>query len=231
MLKMAEGFVVTIVMMVLCGGAAAVVGAQDPDNGLQAELPVGKEISATFKEIITVHSAALEDFIADVRYLTTTAQEARLDLIESRQSELTARVNEANVARQELIAQYQDNEISREAFVAALRGLAAEVSAVARSMGMLGEQLAAIGTELAADLQQRADELVAANENMADSMAQAGLAVAQQMQNQGYGPPQDLPGAALLENIPAGPLLEGLSMEGTGGDLETLECSPQVPLV
>lgn len=206
MRKIANKLVAVFVTVALFGCSAVAVGAQDEDDeDLQTELPVGKEISAAFKEIITAHSAAVEDFIAEVSYLTTTAQEARFALIENRQSELTAKVTVVNAARQELIAQYQDNEISEEAFVAAMRGLAAEVSAVARSMGTIGEQLADIGTELAANLQQRAEELVAANDNMASSMAQAGQAIGQQMQNHGYGPPQDLPGVSnILENIPVG---------------------------
>jgi len=218
MRKIANKLVAVFVTVALFGCSAVAVGAQDADDeDLQTELPVGKEISAAFKEIITAHSAEVEDFIAEVRYLTTTAQEARLDLIESRQSELTAKVNEANAARQELIAQYENGEISEEAFVAALRGLAAEVSAAARSGGTLGEQLAAINTELAANLRQRAGELVAANENMANSMTQARQEICERIRNRGYrtpeglpeGPPEGLPGGApegqgLLEGVTEG---------------------------
>lgn len=217
MRKIANKLVAVFVTVALFGCSAVAVGAQDSGDGdLQTELPVGKEISAAFKEIITSHSAAVEDFIAEVSYLTTTAQEARLDLIESRQSELTAKVNDANAARQELIAQYENGEISREAFVAALRGLAAEVSAAARSMGTLGEQLAAIGTELAANLQQHAEDLVAANESMASSMAQAGLAIGEQMRNRGYGPPEGLSGGA-PEDLPPEGLPGGAPEDLLGG--------------
>jgi DNA repair exonuclease SbcCD ATPase subunit len=153
---------------------------------LEAALPLGKEISALFREIIIEHKAAVDDFIEDIKYLTAAAHEERLSLIENRQLELSTKIDEINARRQELIEDFENGEISREAFVAALRELAAEINATARSMSKLGERLGAIGAELAENLRRRAALLVVANREMASKMVTAGRAMGEQMRRRGH---------------------------------------------
>jgi len=176
------------IVAVVLGPMSLVAYANNND-----EWPLGVEIAATFDELLSDHQTAIQEFIDDVRRLTSETQADRLALIEGKQDELRAKIEEVNATREALIADLQDGTITVEAFAAEMRKLATDLAEVAKSMGSLGEALSDLNKELAGDLKELAEALVAVNQQLAEDMAEVGKAIADELKNRELPVPENLP--------------------------------------
>ena len=157
------------------------------------EWPLGVEIAATFDELLSDHQTAIQEFIDNVTRLTSETQEERLALIEGKQDELKVKIEEVNATREEWIECLQNGTITGEEFAVEMRALATDLAEVGKPMGNLGEELSDLNKELADELKALAEELVAVNQQLAEDMAEAGKAIADELKDRELPVPENLP--------------------------------------
>jgi len=179
---------VFFIMAVVLGPTSLLAYANNND-----EWPLGVEIAATFDELLSDHQTAIQEFIDNVTRLTSETQEERLALIGDKQDELRDKISEVNATRQEWLACLQNGTITGEEFAAEMRALATDLAEVAKSMGSLGEDLSDLNKELADNLKALVEELVAVNQQLAEDMAEAGKAIADELRNNELPVPDNIP--------------------------------------
>jgi len=169
-------FAFFMISAILMGGYSFLsVKAQDSEGSL------GKDIAATFDSILSAHRTAIDTFITEHKVLMAETQADRLAIIEGKQDELRAKIEEVNATRKALIADLQNGEITGEEFGQEMRALATDLNGFGEIGQELGQILGDLGRRLADELKLHAEDLVAVNQQLAEDMAAAGKEIAEEM--------------------------------------------------
>jgi translation initiation factor 2B subunit (eIF-2B alpha/beta/delta family) len=164
--------------------------------------PVGKEIASTIKELIMSHKNDIQEFIIEKKVDGAQTNEERLNLIDEYINQtLKTKIEEINLARQELIAKLEADEITIEEFRVEMKALAQEMVATAKTMGGLGERLGALGKDVAEANRERAQQLISGLQEFARQMEQAGQNIRNQMSERALNMPE-LSVIPQIPNIP-----------------------------
>ena len=166
-------------------------------NAQNGEGTLGKDISNAFRDIVKHHQSDVEDFIFETKVSVANTKEAKLDVIDGYINDtLKAEIEEVNLEREALVAALQAGEIDNETFTMEMKDLTSDLVDVAKTLGVIGEELHALSEDLAGDLQARADQLVADLQAVADEMASAGKAIGDEMSS------RDLPVPEITDGQP-----------------------------
>ena len=181
-------FALFMISAILMGGYSFLsVKAQDSEGSL------GKDIAARFDSILSAHRTAIDTFITEHKVLMADTQAERLNIIEGKQDELRAKIEEVNATRKALIADLQDGIITGEDFGQVMRALATDLNGFGEIGQELGQMLGDLGKGLADELKTQAEDLVAVNQQLAEDMAAAGKEIAEEMANRDLPIPEGLP--------------------------------------
>lgn len=175
-----------IVSAMLVGGSTFVlVKAQNGAGTL------GKDVANTFRDVIKHHQSDIEDFIFETKVYVASTAEAKLDVIDFYINDsLRAEIEEVKIKRGELIAALQAGDINNETFTMEMKDLASDLVDVAKTLGVIGEELRALSEGLAGDLRARAEQLNAELQFWAEEMASIGQAIADEMGSRGFPVPE-----------------------------------------
>jgi septal ring factor EnvC (AmiA/AmiB activator) len=160
---------------------------------------LGKDVANTFRDIIKHHQSDIEDFIFETKVSVANTTEAKLDVIDFYINDtLRAEIEEVKIKREELVAALQAGEIDNDTFTMEMKDLASDLVEVAKTLGVIGEELRALSEALAGDLKARAEQLTVKLQFYADEMASVGQAIADEMGSRGFPVPempkqQDIP--------------------------------------
>ncbi len=183
--RVAKSMMAVVLLLALATGGHLALAQESPP------LPLGKEISAAFHELIAERQAEIQEFILRRMMTVTTARERRLNLIKERNEWLKQALAEIRERRLNLIKAFRSGEITLEAFVAEMRALAAEMKAIGETMGSLGKELAKINREMAGDLREQAQSLAERLRELAQAFASEGRAIGEEMGKRGRRCPVD----------------------------------------
>jgi gas vesicle protein len=190
-------FVLSLFSAILVGGSIFVsVRAQDGTETL------GKDIANTFRDVIKHHQSDIENFIFETKVSVADTMEAKLDVIDFYINDtLRAEIEEVQIKREELVAALQAGEIDNKTFTMEMKDLASDLVDVAKTLGVIGDELHALSEDLAGDLKARAEQLTAELQQWAEEMASMGQAIADEMSG------RDLPVPEIPErpDIPSWP--------------------------
>jgi septal ring factor EnvC (AmiA/AmiB activator) len=152
---------------------------------------LGKDVANTFRDVIKHHQSDIEDFIFETKLLVANTTDAKLDVIDFYINDtLRAEIEEVKASREKLVADLQAGDIDGETFAMEMRDLASDLTEVAKTLGVIGDELRALSQDLAEDLQARAEQLNAGLQLWADEMASVGQAIADEMRNRGFSVPE-----------------------------------------
>lgn len=184
--KLKNLFVLLMFSAIFVGGSMFVlVKAQNGEGTL------GKDVANAFRDVIKHHQSDIEDFIFETKFSVANTAEAKLDVIDFYINDtLRAEIEEVKIKRGELVAALQSGAIDSETFAMEMKDLASDLVDVAKTLGVIGEELYALSEGLAGDLKARAEQLVAELQFWAEEMASVGQAIADEMGSRGFPVPE-----------------------------------------
>jgi len=183
----------SVMAMLLLAAAPSAVRPQQED---ETEPPLGKDISARFKMLMTEKRAEIEEFIREHKLRMAQTHEQRLQLIQKWVEEHRQLIDEIKEELQGLRERLRDGltEQEREELRAEMRELAAKLVAALRGLGSLGQQLSELNRGMAEENRARGQSLAEAIQALLGRAGETGLALGHEFSARGLKKPGDLPG-------------------------------------
>ncbi|MGC1120364.1 MAG: hypothetical protein WBA22_04645 [Candidatus Methanofastidiosia archaeon] len=149
-------------------------------------LPAGKELSILLSGAVTDYQAVVQDFLFQQKLLRGASHEFKLSLLEVKADELAGIILELDMHRVFLIQSLQEGRMAAAEFAVEMHKLAAEVSALARSMGILGQNIYDIVVSVPVGLQGHALLIIGKFNATAGLISRMGAMISEEMDEQGF---------------------------------------------